>query len=156
MIREERDPTFWNLIAEHPEVRPHMELGVPFSMTEVIGHPAVLPLASARGGFLFYRLDGVGRVWDLHALYTPDAWGREVAEAMHEALLKLFSIGAQVITAYEVDGWWRSRPPLSHGWRPAGPFESATELVAAKLRTWVLTREAWLASPVGKRICRLS
>lgn len=153
MISEQRDPAFWTGVAGHPEVGPRVLFGASLpSLAHLIELPSVLPLASKNGGFLFFRLDGIGRVWELHTMYRPEGWGREVAAASKAAFDRLFSGGASVVCTYEVQDAWRSRPPLSHGWKAAGPFSHAPEL-AASVRTWVLTREAYLASPARRRSC---
>ncbi len=154
MIREERDWTFWQMIADHPDVKDHVFLGKELRLDRVVTHPSVKPLASKSGGFLFCRLDGIGRVFELHTIYAPAGWGREVAKASKIAFDRVFREGAQIITTYEVEDWWRSRPPLSHGWKKAGDFEFS-ESLAAEVRSWVLTRDAWMQSPVGRRACQL-
>lgn len=154
MIRVERSGGFWNAIANHPEVAPLIAINnhVP-DMTALVTDPMVLPVASEHGGFLFFQRDRLGFVFELHTMFTPEGWGREVADAARDAFSALFLRGATVVFTLEVETNAKSRPPLSHGWRPAGPFAFAPDL-AANVRTWVLTQEAWNASPVRRRICR--
>lgn len=140
---------WWRSIAEHPEVAPHISFGQEFDVMDLVEHPSVLPLRAEHGGFLFFRLDGLGRVYELHTLFTPAGWGREVLAAAKLAFAKMFERGAQVITTYEVEGWWRSRPPKSFGFRSAGGF--APDL-GRSLRTWILTSDAWDASPARRRM----
>lgn len=150
MIREQRDPGFWQTVAEHPGVAPHVFLGHgPVSLAALVTHDSVLPLASEHGGFLFCRLDGPGRLWELHTMYTPEGWGREVLQAAKAAFSRVFE-QAQVVTTYEVEGWWRSRPPKSFGFQRAGDFQAVPEIGAA-LSTWILTRTAWETSPAHRR-----
>jgi hypothetical protein len=150
-LQENRHPAFWQGVAEHPEVAPHAFLGRdPVSLEPVVTSPAVLPLASAHGGFLFVQLDQIGRVRELHTLYTPEGWGREVLWAAKQAFDRVFSTGCQVVTTYEVEGWWRSRPPKSFGFQRAGDFGDVPGL-GASLSTWILTVSAWEASPARKR-----
>lgn len=151
MIREERDPAFWERVATHPEVAPHITFGGAVDrLGEIIPLDHVTPLASEHGGFLFVKLDGVGRVHELHTVYTPEGWGREVLGAAKSAFERMFSAGAQLITTYEVAGWWRSRPPKSFGFRPCGAFAPAPDM--PDLRTWILTRDDWSASPAHRRM----
>lgn len=151
MIREARDPGFWQAVADHPEVAPHVLLGRPdLDLAAIVTHESVLPLASDNGGFLFCRLDGLGRLWELHTLYRPEGWGREVLLAAKQAFQRVFEVG-QVVTTYEVEGWWRSRPPKSFGFQQAGEFRAVPDLGAA-LSTWVLTKAAWEASPAHRRV----
>jgi hypothetical protein len=150
MIREERDPAFWDAVARHPEVAPHVFLGTgPIKLAEIVAHPSVLPLASEHGGFIFCRLDSLGRVWELHTLYTPEGWGREVLGALKAAVSRVLTEG-QLITTYSVEGWWRSRPPKSFGFQQAGDYRAVPSIGAA-LSTWVLTKAAWEQSPAHRR-----
>lgn len=151
MIREERNPLFWAAVANHPAVKPSVVLSgeIP-DMTRMIGDPLVWPVASEHGGFLFFQRDALGRVFELHTMFTPEGWGREVAGAAKQAFSGLFLRGAELVFTVEVATNARSRPPLSHGWRVAGLFAPSTEL-AADVRTWVLTRTAWDASPARRR-----
>jgi hypothetical protein len=151
VIREERDPTFWNAICEHPEVKPHVTLGHELDLSEVVTNPTVTPLASEHGGFIFIRLDGLGRVYELHTMYTPEGWGREVASAAKQAFSRIFSAGADLVVTHEVRGNRRSQPPLSFRFAPASAFHHVPQL-AAELRTWVLTRSAWEVSPARQRM----
>ena len=155
-IREERDPAFWSAIANHPMVRPAIIVsGELPDMAKMVSDPKVWPLASEHGGFLFFQRDALAQVFELHTLYSPEGWGREVTDAAHQAFPLLFLRGAQIVFTVEVRTNQRSRPPLSHGWRAAGPFAFAAEL-AAEVRAWVLTQAAWEASPARRRLCRLS
>src|SRR5690606_41931560 len=99
---------------------------------------------------LFCRLDGLARVWELHTLFTPEGWGREVLSGAREAFSTLFARGAQVVTTFEVAGWWRSRPPLTFRFKPAGGVEPSP---LGSVKTWVLTRDAWEGSPVRRMRC---
>lgn len=130
-IRETRDPDFW---AERCE--PGLDLGF-------LSSDRVTPLASENGGYFFVRIDGLGRVFDLHAAFKPAGWGKE-ASATLKASLRLL-MGWQVISVSEVEDNWRSRPPRSFGFRPAGGFSGG-------YRSWILTREAWEASPARRRM----
>lgn len=145
-VRLERDPDFWIEVASHPEVGPR--IGVTAAqIVQLCANPRVVPLASEHGGFFFVALDAFGTVQELHSLFTPEGWGREVVEAAHAAF-KVAMNYAHVIVTWEQEGQWRTRPPKSHGWKPAGDFD-ATPL--GSLRMWVLTREAWSNSPAVRR-----
>lgn len=149
MIREDRDPAFWRLIAEHPEVSEHVSLGREFDVAELVEHPAVTPLRGEHGGFLFVRLDGRGRVFELHTMFTPEGWGREALLSAKAAFDEMFARGAEVITTQEAANWWRSRPPKTFRFQAAGEFSDDPTL-AVSLRTWVLTRAAWQSSPAKR------
>ncbi|HEY5072068.1 MAG TPA: hypothetical protein VII63_08555 [Caulobacteraceae bacterium] len=150
MVRIERDPAFWANVASHLQVAPHIGVG-PEVVGEFALRPGVTPLAAEHGGFLFSTLDGMGMVRELHTLFTPEGWGREVARAAHEAFALIFAAGAQVIVTHERADWWRSAPPKSHGWAVAGEWAGTA---IGEVRMWVLTLDAWRASPaVRRRAC---
>lgn len=147
---EDRDPAFWDRIANHPDVAPHVFLGTDtLDLAEIVTHPSVTPLRAEHGGFIFCRLDGLGRVHELHTLFAPEGWGREVLAAAKTAFAMMFASGSQVITTYEVEGWWRSRPPKSFGFSPCGAFAPSP---FGSLRTWILTADAWASSPARRRM----
>jgi hypothetical protein len=146
LIREDRDPTFWTEIASHPEVRKTLYGHPPELVGELMRRPDVRHFASTHGGWAFWRLDSYGLVWDCHAMFTPDGWGREAHVVMKYAFRALFET-AHAILVSETDSP-RSRPPLSCGFKPCG---ATTETVAGPLTTWVLTRSAWEASPAYRR-----
>lgn len=149
-LRVERSPYFWTAVAQHPAVEPYVMQGAPADyLAEFIQRPDVLPLAAHNGGFLFHD-KGAG-VYELHTLFTPEGWGREVVEASHAAAKHLF-VGkkAKALTTYEQEDYRRSRPPLSHGWKPTSDFANTG---IGSVRSWELTRAAWFASAVGKKVC---
>jgi hypothetical protein len=154
LIHEDRDREFWRNVYEHPEVKPHVGLGHDLDVAALAAHPGVIPLRSEHGGFFFVRLDSLGRVYELHTLYTPEGWGREVHLAAKQAFNRMFAGGAQVITTQEVEGHRASQPPRSFGFVACGDFEPVPHLNVA-LRSWVLTRTAWEASPAYRSLkCR--
>lgn len=141
-----RDPGFWGRIVSHPDVAPSLGLLKPEVFAGLAESEWVYPFASRNGGYLFLQQDGLGRVFEVHAVFTPDGWGREATRTGVEALS---SFDWQVVTTSEIAG--RFRPPLSFGFRPAGGFEPSP---LGPLRTWILTRAAWEASPAYRRtIC---
>jgi hypothetical protein len=150
-LRIERDAGFWSGIAAHPDVAPH--LGASGAQVAALAAwPGILPLAAEHGGFLFRNLDGLGFVFELHTLFTPEGWGREVVVAAHEAFAMMFNSGVALVVTHERRGWWRSRPPRSHGWALAGDWREAAGM---EVRMWTLTRAAWLASAsVRRRQCQ--
>ncbi len=147
MVREERNPQFWRAVASHPDVEPHVLFGVPAHvLDDLISDPEVWPLAAEHGGFLLLpKGDGV---LELHTMFTPEGWGREVAAAFKSTLGLIFP-ATQELRTQEVEGWWRSAPPRSYGWKPTGDF--APSALNVRLRPWVLTPEAWASSPVFRR-----
>jgi hypothetical protein len=145
MIREERDARFWVCVSEHPSVKPTTKLD-PDSWPDFLARADVRPMALEHGGHLFAAMDCLGRAWELHSLFTPDGWGAEVNLALKQALGSLGDW--DLIVTHEVAGWWRSQPPRSYGFRPAGAFHGSA---IGELRTWILTRAAWEASPVHRR-----
>ena len=73
----------------------------------------MVKFAGAHGGYMLVGGDTIGRVYDLHAAFTPEGWGREANAVLKRALRELE--GWDIITATEVEGNWRSRPPRSAG-----------------------------------------
>lgn len=146
-IRIERDPAFWRGILAHPDVR-HVMRGIDpgQALDAVLLNPTVFPLASEHGGYLFVQMDPFGRVFDLHAAYTPEGRGREALDALKAALNH---IDADLVVVFEIEDEPSSRPPLSLGFKPTGEFKPCWLGMA---RTWVLTREAWEASAARARM----
>ena len=143
-LTEQRDAGFWRAIASDPVLAGAIMGLSPEQIAAIAADPRMLPLASENGGFFFGQMDGLGLVAELHTLYRPAGWGREVAMAGREALERVFATFHVVVT-YEVKGNARSRPPRSFGFVMAGDWQ---ETSAGVLRCWVLTRAAWDASPV--------
>lgn len=153
-VRIERDPSFWLEVATHPEVAPRILRGQdPAWLANLVRSPLVAPIAAPHGGFLFRQLDGLAFTYELHTLFTPEGWGREVAQAARQAFDHVFESGAHIVHTLEQTDWWRSRPPKTHGWRPCAP---GRETPFGPMRAWMLTADAWNASPVGRRVaeCR--
>jgi hypothetical protein len=145
VIREERNLGFWRAICEHPGVKPWVSLGVQADwLPALVESPRCLPLACSSGGYFLVRSDLNPAVWDLHAAFRPEGWGK----VAHDALQAVLSLGGwDLITVSEVAGNWRSRPPRSFGFRPAAQM-------GAETRTWILTRNAWEQSPAYRRMER--
>lgn len=108
----------------------------------------VTGFASKHGGFLLANIDGMGRGYDLHALFTPEGWGREVNAGLKYLLLGVFRT-AHYITVSELEQMPSSRPPLSFGFHPCsiGWLDSPH----GPMRTWILTLDSWRASPAFRR-----
>jgi len=145
-IREERDPAFWQAIADHPKVR-HIKGGQVVDMAAIVGMDKVIPLATDHGGQLFVQLDGPGRVYEMHTLFTPEGWGREAHAAWVQTHNHMFNeVGADLLVTYETDHP-QSRAALSFGWRPLGELRDSP---VGRVRTWFLTREGWEQSPAKR------
>jgi len=147
-----RDVTWWDHIASHPEVSPHIFMDRdPTSLGVLIDNPANLPLRSEHGGVILIAMDAFGLVREMHTLYSPEGWGREVAMNgklfMREAFLT-----TQVLFTHEQEGNWRSKPPRSHGWKECSEYCYVD--LPKRLKLWMLTREAFFASPVGRKLCQ--
>lgn len=145
-----RDPSFWDSIANHPQVSPFVFMGKEAGSLEgLVTHPDALPMASENGGLIFVKMDLVGLVRELHTMYRPEGWGREVARHAPLFMDEAFN-HCSLITTHEQEGEWRTRPPRSHGWTVSGEFMDCG--LNKKLRLWLLTREAWIGSPVGRKL----
>ena len=140
----ERDPAFWRPIIEHPDVAPAVraEDGTDWLPT-LLESPLCIPFRGEHGGYFLVRSDHLGLVWDLHAAFTPEGWGRDT----NRTLKRLLSVvdAWDIITVLEVAGNARSRPPISFGFRSAAEQRD-------RFRTWFLTRAAWDASPARRRM----
>lgn len=144
----DRDPAFWLAVYEHPMVKPYVGLGREIDIAGFVSEPAVMPWRGDHGGYLFTRLDGLGRVLELHSLFTPQGWGREALMVAKCAFVAMFET-ADLLVTHEVFGNPRSRPPRSFRFAPAGEFRPA---LGAYLRTWTLTRTAWEGSPARRKM----
>ncbi len=152
MIREERDVDFWYDVAAHPAVAGALMGLDPLQIAEVASRPAVLPLASDNGGWLIGRMDGLGLVGEVHAIYRPAGWGREALDAGKQAMDWAFRV-FQVLVVHEMEHNPHSRPSLSAGFTLAGEWQYT---VVGRIRMWVLTRAAWEISPMHRRMkCHL-
>ena len=147
-IREERDPEFWGEIASHPAIQGAMMGLTPVQVAAASQRPQIVPLASDNGGFFFCRMDQIGMIAELHTLYRPAGWGREVARAGKEALEWVFR-AVQIVTTYQIEANPLSQPPRSFGFVQAGEWQKTA---VGSARMWVLTRAAWEASPAHKRM----
>ena len=148
MIRIERDPAFWSEVARHPALRSMLGEADPEMIGALALREGVLPLAAEHGGFLFIRQDMLGFVCELHTLFTPEGWGREVLTAGIEALGAIWLLGFSTIVTLEMRQNPRSQPPRSFGFVQAGDWREA---MIGEARMWILTKAAWEASPAAKR-----
>lgn len=148
-----RDVSFWDSIAFHPEVAPFVFLDHPrSSLSVLIEDEKNVPFSSDHGGVLFVKTDHLGSVYEMHTMFTPEGWGREVALTGAASLHNIFKTALMVFT-YEQEGHWRSCPPKGHRWKSSGDF--VDHGLSKRLKLWYLTRDDWLSSPVGKKIrCR--
>lgn len=121
----------------------------PAALGPIVQQRAMLPLAAEHGGFLFAQLDAVGIVRELHSLFTPEGWGREVHTAGREALEMLFGGPCCAVMTLEVQANGQSRPPRSFGFVQIGDW---MESPVGSVRPWLLTKDAWTASPAFRRM----
>lgn len=150
MVREERDPVFWQAVADHPQVR-HITQGHPIDMGSIVAQAAVIPLASQHGGFIFTQRDPFGTVFELHTMFTPEGWRREAHDAAVAAFVEMFGErNAALIFTYETDHP-QSRTPRSFG------FERGAAIIRTSIGDvtpcW-LTSKAWFGSPAWRRACQ--
>lgn len=145
MIREDRDPAFWVGVVSHPAVSHTLSGLAPESIAGLLAEPNI-PLRSDHGGFIFVKADSFGRAFELHTLFTPEGWGREVYHAAREAFDLMFSRCDLIIT-HETEHR-QSRPPLTFRFARLGEF---SETFLGPVRLWALTRDAWMSSPARRR-----
>lgn len=145
-----RSPEFWDGVAFHEEVAPFVFMGgEKQSLYSLVDDVRNVPFASENGGVLFVKTDHLGSIYEMHTMFTPAGWGREVAVTGAQALHNIFETAVMVFT-YEQEGHWRSRPPKAHRWKSSGEF--VDHGFSKRLKMWYLTRDDWLSSPVGKKI----
>lgn len=143
---------WWDEIASHPQVADHVFMGLPrVSMSTLLEQPGAFGLHSTNGGCIFIPRDPLGLTLEMHTLFRPEGWGREVAAAGRRFMPAVFESAALILT-HEQEGHWRSRPPKSHGWKPCADFQDVG--LPRRLRLWALTREGWMDSIVGRKSCR--
>lgn len=90
MIREERDPAFWNALVDDPETRARSgPAGASADLGPLVQHPAVIPLAGPHGGFIFAPFDT--QRYELHTLIGPEGRGKCVLPLFADAARVLFT-----------------------------------------------------------------
>ena len=147
-----RDAEFWDRIAFDPLVSPRVFMGLgEMSLAPLVENEKNLPFSSENGGVILVSLDHFGLVREMHALYQPQGWGREVAKAVPYFMKEAFNT-TSVIFTHEQEGEWRTSPPKSHGWKVVSDFCYVE--MPKRLRLWMLTKEAFYASPVGRKLCQ--
>ena len=144
MIAENRDPTFWTRIASHPACAGALHGFAAEGVGQLAQGESAVPLASENGGFLFLALDALKTTYELHTLFTPEGWGREVNRSAKEAL-QAFDWRA-ILTFETADR--QTQPPRSFGFVSLGPKSSPI----GDLTVWLLTRPAWEASKAFARL----
>lgn len=146
-----RDAKWWDSIATHPEVSPHVFMGFePVSLSGLVEAENNLPLRSENGGVILVGLDAFGLVREMHTMYSPEGWGREVASNGKLFMQEAFKT-TQVLFTHEQEGNWKSRPPRSHGWKQASDYREVN--LPKRLKLWMLTRDDFYSSPVGRKLC---
>lgn len=144
-----RSAEFWDGVASSPEVAPFVFMDLPVqSLGGLVENENNEPFASDNGGVLFVKTDHLGSIYEMHTMFRPEGWGREVAITGAKALHYIFS-KALIVFTYEQEGHWQSRPPKSHRWKSSGEF--VDQGLSKRLKLWYLTRDDFLSSPVGKK-----
>lgn len=144
MIRVERDPAFWVDVLSDPSLA-HMRGDLePAAIIPALER--AIPLAAEHGGFLFFPADSFGHAFELHTLFKPAGWGREAFSAAREAFDYIFERGDLVITHETPHP--QSRPPKTFRFEPCGEFRDGPH---GSYRLWLLTKDAWRASPARRR-----
>lgn len=110
-----------------------------------LDQPGVHEERAEGGGFVFVEKDeGV----EVHVAFVPETWGRVVAHAFRQTFFRKMQ-EVETVIANEQEGEWRTRPPLSHGWIAVEDFKDS--ILPRRTRKWILTRDAWYRSPVGRK-----
>jgi len=141
-VRE--DLAFWIDVASHPDVR-HVLDGIDPEHIETALRPPNIALRFEHGGFIFAKTDSFGRVYELHTLFKPEGWGKEVFFAARQAFDQMFEFCDLIITHETRHP--QSKPPKTFRFVPLGDFEMTDH---GEARLWMLTRDAWNTSPARK------
>lgn len=112
---------------------------------EWLSRPEVHEERYEGGGLVFVEKDGGQEV---HVAFLPEFWGRPVALAFRDCFSRKMK-EIEVVFAGEQENHWRTRPPISHGWQVLEDY--APSVLPVRTRRWMLTRDAWNNSPVGRK-----
>lgn len=139
---------FWEPIVTHPQVEPMVFAGMA-TIDDFLAWLEQDDVHEERyegGGIVYVDKDGVQ---ELHIAFLPEFWGRPVVEAVRQSFKKKMTEVPAVILR-EQEGFFRTRPPLSHGWRVLEDYEPS--IFKHRTRRWILTQEAWYSSAVGRKM----
>lgn len=149
----QRDVAFWDDVASHEAVAPRIFMGLPqATLAPLVDNPDAFPLASINGGAIFVPVDPLGFAYEMHTMYKPEGWGREV-HAHAKKCFKFMFERASLLVTHEQEGEQGTSPPKSFGWAVAGAYKDVG--LPRRLRLWVLTPQMWTASVVGRKQCQL-
>lgn len=152
LITDKRPAKFWNEIESDPGIAT-ATLGNAMSLAELAAHPSVSTFTGPNGGYLAIDLiPPQGRFVEIHSIFRPAGWGREALQIARETCQILFERGVVLITTFQPESEWRSKPPASFGFRPISEFVPIAGF-SKNARTFILTKDMWLSSPASKRIC---
>lgn len=140
---------FWTAVVLHEQVEPLVFAGVASvdDFIEWLEKPDVHEERYGSGGLVF--VDKAEGVQEVHVAFHPDAWGKRVALAFRDCFARKMR-RLDAVIAHEQEGEWRTQPPKSHGWKVVGDWE-VSPILPRRVRKWILTREAWYSSPVGRK-----
>lgn len=144
LIREERDPQFWNTIANHPDVRPFIGPGeAEVDLSGIVEFPLNALLATDHGGFAFVKHEP-GR-YELHTIFGPRGRGQSVLTAFEEAARWMFTRTdcLEIVTktaATNRPAAWMARLA---GFRPIFVRQAAS-WDGSDVTFYVLTLDEWL------------
>lgn len=143
MIREERDPGFWNEIANHPTVRPWLGGEGDLDLSAVLANTLNEPLAGPHGGFLFIKHE-VGR-YELHTLIGSEGRGASVLPLFAEAARRLFTKTDATEIVTKTPGSNRAAAIMARraGFRPLFVRKAAWP-DGSDLTFYVLTLDEWM------------
>ena len=139
---------YWKPIVTHPDVEPMVFAGMA-TLDDFLGWLEQDDVTEERyeGGGIVYV--DKGDVEELHIAFLPEFWGRPVVMAVRSSFVEKMRRGTTVILR-EQEGFFRTRPPLSHGWKPLEDYEPS--IFNHRTRRWILTPEAWYSSAVGRKM----
>lgn len=138
---------FWGPVVTHPDVEPMVLAGLATldEFLDWLEDPRVHEERYEGGGLVFVDKE---EGQEVHVAFHPNYWGRNVALAFRDCFSRKMK-EVDVVFAGEQEGYWRSRPPISHGWQVLEDFMPS--VLPRRTRRWMLTRDAWNNSPVGRK-----
>lgn len=141
------DAEFWTPVLSDPDVERLSMCGMG-SIEDFLwwlSLPNVRQERYDKGGLVFVDK---GDFDEVHVAFLPSAWGREVAMCFRDCFSRVMRAGKPVV-AGEQEGEWRTKPPITHGWKVLEEFEDS--VLPRRVRRWILTLDAWNNSPVGRK-----
>ena len=154
LVRRTADATAFNVIANHPMVRPWIGGDGAADLTAVVAEPSNIALLGEAGGFVCMN-HGAGR-YEVHSLFDPSRSGQAAIHAMRDAMAYMFTSTpcVELLTKVPVDNLAAKGLARLAGFTPQFESLSAWNAESQKLTAFYsLPVEKWaLLSRESKRM----